>query len=76
MYKRSNTMHTEYIASQPNWKDCYYPNSETTEIWGREQSCALEKFFKDQLKLPPAMRSSGALLVCFCPRCRINMGTL
>ncbi len=40
------------------------------------QGCAMEQFFEDQKKLPPAMRSAGAYLVCNCPKCVRSRGTL
>jgi hypothetical protein len=40
--------------------------------WNRNlhEKCAFEQFFESQKKLPPHLRSVGALLVCFCRRCR------
>ena len=34
-----------------------------------QQPCLLEGFFKEQQKLPPSLRSTGALISCPCPRC-------
>jgi hypothetical protein len=42
----------------------------------REQPCLMEEFFRRQQELPPGMRSAGALLVCNCPRCTRQRGTL
>lgn len=38
------------------------------------QPCAMEAFFEYQRQLHPNQRSTGALLVCTCPRCqRVTM---
>jgi hypothetical protein len=34
------------------------------------QKCLMDAFFREQQKLPPHLRSAGAMLVCYCPKCR------
>jgi len=34
-----------------------------------KEKCALVEFFKQQAKLPPSLRSTGAYLVCHCKKC-------
>lgn len=41
-----------------------------------EDHCLMDAFFREQQKLPPSMRSAGAMLVCRCKKCRRHMGTL
>lgn len=33
------------------------------------ENCAVQRFFEEQQKLPPAMRSSAAYISCRCKRC-------
>jgi len=53
-----------------NYPSIYSDDFKQPSFFNWEKTgCGYDKFFEDQLKLPPWLRSSGAMLVCNCPRC-------
>lgn len=59
----------------------WMPSNKPIDFWKRdsksnknntcdlEQPCLIQKFFENQKRLPPAMRSKGAMICCRCKRC-------
>jgi hypothetical protein len=67
----------ECVVFCPCGADCYCRAvGNTRAARGRSEGCLMERFFADQQKLPPSRRSTGALLVCTCPKCLARRGHL